>query len=122
MYKGILSDKELLNRIQERTFFKKEETDELLENVKRYLDDSDRKKRLLDCLCKHCYYLRGEVFACSAMTYSPCVSCGREMGFGSTDTDDLCYSCAEKYKVCRQCLADIDLKKRRKLCTSKKAI
>lgn len=110
-----LTDDLLLEKIQNETFLKVQETSELISNVKKFENDSDRKIRLKKNLCKPCFYLSGDVMACSAFTTTICVSCSKEMTFGSSETDKLCPDCAKKYGVCKYCLADIDLKKRRKL-------
>ena len=110
-----LTDKLLLEKIQNETFLKIQETSELISNVKKFENDSDRKNRLKKNLCKSCFYLSGDIIAFAAFTTTTCMSCSKEMTFGSSNTDKLCPDCAKKYGVCKYCLADIDLKKRRKL-------
>jgi len=105
----------LLEKIQDETFWKKKYTLEKIESSKKAEIDSDRKNRLKERLCKYCYYLRGEVIACAAMTTTTCQICGKEMLFGSTHTDKVCTDCAKNHKLCKQCLADVDFKTRRKV-------
>lgn len=110
-----LTDIALLEKVQDETYWKKKYTQEIIESAKQAEADSDRKKRLEGRLCKHCYYLRGDIIACSAMTTAKCQICEKEMLFGSTHTDKICTDCAKKHKLCRQCLSDIDFKTRRKV-------
>lgn len=110
-----LTDIALLEKIQDETYWRKKYTQEMIESAKEAASDSDRKKRLERRLCKHCYYLRADILAFSAMTAVRCQICEKDMLFGSTHTDKICTDCAKKHKLCRQCFSDIDFKTRRKV-------
>jgi hypothetical protein len=106
---------ELLEKIQDESYWKNKSTLKFIERAHKAENDSERKNRLKSNLCKYCYYLRGSVIAGQAITTSPCKICTEEMIFSSTDTDKICTGCAKKHKICKQCMADIDYNKRRKV-------
>ena len=110
-----LSGVALLEKVQDETYWRKKYTLEKIDSAKKADEDSDRKKRLDQKLCKYCYYLQGEVIAGAAMTTSLCQICEKETLFGSTYIDKICTDCAKSHKLCKHCLSDIDYKKRRKI-------
>lgn len=110
-----LTGRDLLQKVQDETYWRNKSTQEYIESAKQAEEDSDRKKRLKSNLCKHCYYLRGSILAGQAFTSTTCIICVDEMRFSSTHVDKLCTTCAKEHNLCRQCLSDIDFKKRRKV-------
>jgi RNase P subunit RPR2 len=62
--------------------------------------------------CKACYYF--PVLGGAAMTTRPCGCCGIDVMYGSTNTDALCVSCAEKHRLCKHCGGDSEMRGRRK--------
>ena len=110
-----LEGRDLLEKVQNETYWRNKSTQEYIECAKQAAEDSDRKKRLKEKLCKHCYYLRGAIIAGQAFTTTTCTICVVEMTFSSTHTDKLCTTCAKEHNLCRQCMSDIDYKKRRKV-------
>jgi len=110
-----LIGKYLLEKIQEETFWKNKNTIKYIEAASKAEQDSERKNRLKHKLCKYCYYLRGPILAGAAFTATTCRICNMIMTFSSTHTDNICMNCAKKHKLCKQCLSDIDYKKRRKI-------
>jgi len=110
-----LTEQALLEKVQDETYWRKKATQDRIERAKKAETDSGRKTRLKLHLCKYCYYLRGDVIACSAITTTTCKICAKEMTFGSTHTSGICVDCAKKHKLCLDCLSDIDYKKRRKI-------
>ncbi len=110
-----LTEKELLEKIKEQSFWRKKDTVSYIQNAQNAEKDSERKKRLESNLCKYCYYLRGSIIAGAAITTTTCMICSKEMTFGSTATDKICSECAKNHKLCKRCISDIDYKERRKL-------
>lgn len=84
-----------------------------LDGLKRYLEDPDKEKRVIDQECVCCYY--STKFGGAAMTTSQCGLCVKDMNFSSTCTDILCKECAHDHNLCKHCGADMDYKNRRKL-------
>ena len=84
------------------------------EDCKKVIEDPDKKNRLEKSECVLCYYYYGKIGG-SVMTSTECGSCNKELSFGNTCVDVLCPECAKKYRVCRHCGADLELKSRRKL-------
>jgi hypothetical protein len=104
----------LLEKIRFRTQQNRVKVEASLERARRLAGDEDRTKRLAEVLCSFCFY-RGPTVHGAAMTTTHCRLCEKEMLFGSTGVDDFCHDCARKYRMCRQCGADLELKDRRKL-------
>jgi hypothetical protein len=75
-----------------------------------YTTDPDREKRLAASECVVCYGV-GRVGG-AALTSRPCGICNKTLHSGNTCVDVLCVECATKNKLCKQCGADIDLKRR----------
>ena len=80
----------------------------ILESARKLTDDPDREARVEKCLCVVCHY--GSRLGGAAITNQPCMSCGKDQTFSSTDTDVLCLDCAKAGRLCAHCGADIDLK------------
>jgi len=110
-----LTGRSLLEKVQDETYWRKKSTSDRIERAKKAEEDSDRKNRLKNHMCKYCYYLRGEVIAGAAFTSTSCTICAKDMMFSSTHTDGICTDCAKKHKLCIECLSDIDFKTRRKI-------
>ena len=75
--------------------------------------DLRRDDRLAKQECKMCFY-RTKI-AGQAFTEWKCKACDRSGNNSDTAVPELCMECAEKYRLCRHCGADIDGKDRRKL-------
>jgi len=110
-----LTGRSLLEKVQDETYWREKSTLDRINRAKKAEEDSDRKNRLKSQLCKYCYYLQGEVIAGAAFTSTTCTICGKDMMFSSTHTDGICTDCAKTHKLCKECLSDIDYKKRRKI-------
>ena len=110
-----LNGRSLLEKVQDETYWRKKATLDSIDRSKKAEDDSERKTRLKNNLCKYCYYLRGDVIAGTAFTSTTCSICAKEMMFCSTNTNGICTDCAKERKLCVSCLSDIDFKKRRKI-------
>ena len=106
---------DLLEKVQDETYWRKKSSLDRIERAQKADQDSERKERLKQSLCKYCFYLQGEVIAGAAITKTNCVICEDVLTFGSTSTDKICTKCAKKYRLCRHCLSDIDFKTRRKI-------
>ncbi len=77
--------------------------------IRAYDEDSSKKYRLKEGLCKYCYYIiKGGTFAGQMITHSNCHKCGKEMVFPTTMTDALCLECAKKLNLCKHCGATMD--------------
>ena len=74
--------------------------------------DKDAKARRARFLCKACHYMPR--IGGAAMTKSSCSICGQDIVTGSTVTNLLCQSCAEKHSLCCRCGADLELRPRRR--------
>ena len=74
--------------------------------------DPDKKQRMICHECIPCYY--GSRVGGSVMTTQPCMSCGKEEMYPSTNTDALCLDCARSHELCKHCGGDIKMRIRRK--------
>lgn len=83
-----------------------------IERAKLLIDDPKKVERNKKQECVVCFYLPR--FGGASMTTTECAICSKEMSFGSTAVDIICYDCANKNNLCKCCGADIDLKNRRK--------
>lgn len=90
-----------------------------LRRAKRMKDDTDRERRQAQHHCVACFYEEG--IAGAAMTYRPCMCCGSNELYGSTNTDALCLACAKEHLLCRHCGGDIGMNMKRKTWPSMKA-
>ena len=88
---------------------------EYLKNLTNMVNDVQKEKRLKSQECQVCFYSFGKGIGGAAMTRSNCISCEKEMMYGNTYTDLLCLDCAVSHKLCKHCVADINLKNRKKL-------
>ena len=101
------------SRIMSATHYATERAAYYAERAKTIAEDPERAERLTQMECQICWK-QPKVGGCMCTT-KECDQCGTEMRFGSTNTDHLCLACAKSLGVCKHCLADIDLKQRRKL-------
>lgn len=85
---------------------------DIKELVNNYNNDPSKNTRLKVNECIYCFY--GNKWGGSGYTEASCYICKDPMMFSSTYTDKLCKECSIKYKSCRHCGADIELKIRRK--------
>lgn len=76
--------------------------------------DSRKKERLEKHECKTCFYIISSRIGAAVCTTRPCAICETEMDFCNSNTDCLCVDCARKHKLCKHCMADIELRSRRK--------
>jgi hypothetical protein len=86
---------------------------DLIERAEKAKNDTDREARLIKQLCISCHYIRGRIGG-AAMTTQPCACCLKPEMYGSTATDELCLSCADKHNLCKRCGGDIDMKRGRR--------
>jgi hypothetical protein len=70
-------------------------------------EDREKKQE-----CKACFY--SSRFGGSAMVTQPCMCCGKDVMYSSTNTDRLCMYCAKKHQLCKHCGGDISMRARRK--------
>ncbi len=87
-----------------------------IELAKALSTDPDKIDRLRSHECVSCYYtgkLGGRIGG-SAMTTKPCMSCGEDQMYSSTNTDELCLVCAQKHDLCKHCGGDFAMRVRRK--------
>lgn len=81
------------------------------ERILKLEHDPEKHNRVQSCLCRMCYY--GSRIGGHAITVEPCMCCGEEQTYGSTNTDALCLNCAKTTGLCKHCGADIELRVRR---------
>jgi ribosomal protein S27E len=84
----------------------------VVELAEKMIKDPQKAGRLAAQECKACHY-SSRIGGC-AMTTRPCMSCGEDQMYGSTNTDVLCLSCAKKHKLCKHCGGDLDIRTRRR--------
>lgn len=70
-------------------------------------EDARREERLGDQQCKACFYQ--DKIGGAAMTSQPCMCCGTDQLFTSTNTDALCLRCAREHALCKHCGGDIEM-------------
>jgi hypothetical protein len=75
-------------------------------------DDARRKERIKRHECKACFYI--DRLGGAAMTTRPCMGCGKDEMYGSTNTDVLCMNCARTHELCKHCGGDREIRVRRK--------
>lgn len=80
------------------------------------INDPDKIDRLRKHECIACYYTSkiGGRIGGAACTSKPCMSCGKNEMYGSTNTDELCLECAQKHSLCKHCGGDHAMRVRRK--------
>lgn len=84
-----------------------------VDRCQRVVDDVDREQRLKAQKCKYCFYAGKMVL--NAFEKKPCGLCGVEVVSAHIPANKLCMSCAVTHKLCADCGADVELKRRRKL-------
>ena len=80
------------------------------------VQDTYKTERLNRHECKTCFYstkFLGRIGG-AAITFRPCMSCGKSEYYPSTITDVLCLECAKKHKLCKHCGGDIKMNLKRK--------
>lgn len=85
---------------------------EALRLAQKYQEDPHREHRLAEHKCKACYYRT--VIAGAAITMQPCMCCGKEQMYSSTNTDVLCVPCAKTHALCKHCGGDVEMNSDRK--------
>ena len=84
-----------------------------LKEYEKFFSDPDKEERLEEQECVLCFY--GSKIGGAAMTRANCMSCDKQMGFGSTNVDHLCIECARAHRLCKHCNSDMEYKNRKKL-------
>lgn len=110
----------LLNNIKDKTYRAQLRVKRVFEVSEQLMADSEkvgeaRAKRLSQLLCVVCFYLESGRMCGQAFTASDCRSCGKELMSSNTHTDDFCADCAKKYRICKDCGSDLELKTRKTL-------
>lgn len=100
-------------RIIRATEDAKERANHYNDMVNKFNTDIYRKERLYLHICKSCYYLTFHIGG-AMTTNRKCDICSEVQTYRSTYTDVLCKACAIKYKLCKHCGGDIEMKIRRK--------
>ena len=93
--------------------------DSYLRKAKDLSLDARRTERIKERECPLCYYVLSGRSAGQSFTEWECRGCGKKNHHPNTGVPRLCTDCADKYGLCVQCCADVDLKSRRKLERSK---
>ena len=86
---------------------------EVLKWAENIANDPRKEERKASFECAPCFYSQ-RIGGC-AMTQANCRGCGKVTTFPSTNTDELCSSCAAALKLCKHCGADMELKGRRNI-------
>jgi len=101
------------NDISERSYRNRERIDASIARAMSYLTDPEKKKRIGVRLCVRCYY-SGGTMAGQAFTSWNCRVCLKDqINWPNTNPPLACNPCAEKYKICKECGADIYMRVRR---------
>jgi hypothetical protein len=74
--------------------------------------DLRHTERMAELECKACFYFSR--IGGAACTSRPCMSCGTNQLYGSTNTDVLCKECAQRGDLCRHCGGDREMRTRRR--------
>ena len=101
-------DNNLKESARNRTYFNKEYINKLTAGLIKYYSDPDKKARLSEAICKHCFYVYTSRIGGSAITHKNCDICNEVQTFASTCTDALCQKCAIENKICKHCGAKLD--------------
>lgn len=80
----------------------------VLDLARELTTDPRKDERLAKGLCKACFYGPPRI-AGAAMTSQPCMCCGADQMYGSTNTDVLCAPCAQENGLCKHCGGDLDM-------------
>lgn len=95
------------------TYRSKTIAERYIEKVNNYNNDPNKNERLKYHYCKTCFYILDHIGGAMVIT-EKCKICKKEIIFGSTNTDFLCFDCAKKHKLCAHCCGTINQKQRRK--------
>lgn len=90
------------------TYIRNNRVRKLKSKIVLFDDDPNIEERQEQQLCKSCFYIYNDGWAGQAITTKNCEDCGKEMTFGSTNTDDFCTDCAIKNNVCKHCGGTMD--------------
>lgn len=74
--------------------------------LKEIVNDEFQDKRLVEQLCKFCYYSEGYL-TLQAFTFSSCGFCEAELMSSNSDIDCMCINCAKEKNLCVHCAADM---------------
>lgn len=80
---------------------------EVLQRAELIRADAKRAARVEANFCLACYYV--ERIGGAAMTSAPCMTCGKDQMYGSTNTDVLCLDCAREHALCKHCGGDFQM-------------
>lgn len=98
-----------------------EKKDGAVNRAIRVLEDPERARRLELCLCPTCFYIDNMGFAGQAFTEWTCEACEKPQPmWPNTAHPKLCLECADRYGLCVRCLADLELRPRKKVTRSNK--
>lgn len=75
--------------------------------------DPQQEERVARQLCKACFYGPPRLGG-AAVTSQPCMCCGEDQMYGSTNTDVLCENCAKDHGLCKHCGGDFEIRTDRK--------
>lgn len=93
---------ELQEDIDFDTRFSKRRAESMIETYEKFNEDSDKERRIQLQVCPTCHYIRSQLGG-SAMTQWNCAICKASQLNGSTNCPKLCFKCAKKYDLCREC-------------------
>ncbi len=71
--------------------------------------DPLQEARILDRLCRYCFYVRRGDIAGQAFTNYTCQLCGTEERWANTNVPKVCKPCSFTKNVCVRCRGDINL-------------
>jgi len=100
--------------VQTATERAKVHIDEAAHRAERLLSDPDTKARREAVECRWCFYGRNGMSG-QAFTEWTCGACGEKASHPNTRVPRLCAACAKELHLCRQCCADVELRRRRTL-------
>lgn len=104
-----MNNKLTLSKVQEQTCSNRRAIDDM----RILLEDRAHDIRVDNNVCQLCYYTSRQATNMSVRTN--CQLCEVDMLFGNSNTNKLCKDCAIKYRLCKRCGGDMELKDRRKL-------
>ncbi len=95
--------------------------DNVVSRALNVFQDPQREKRLKECLCLACAYIRQGMLAGQTFTRWTCAACEKpQPEWPNTAVPKLCLECADRYGLCVRCIADLDLRARRKVTRNNK--
>lgn len=103
-----MTENEIKQDSKNRTYLNSRYISKMRNKLKIYDEDREKLLRQGEHLCKFCYYIDTDRIAGQAFWTNNCHSCGKEMTFPTTDTNDFCESCANKLDVCKHCGQELD--------------